>query len=90
MSADAKPVQRNFMLPAEQAEWLRHHAFHSHRKQAEIVREALAEYRERHDHEAPSDAAARNRELVERFSTGQGLDLDLLANKNHAMWGLDE
>ena len=82
-------VQRNFHLPVEQAEWLREHAFRSRRPQAEIVREALAEYRDRTESNAASAPADRNRALVDRFRQGRGIDLDVLRDENATMWSHD-
>jgi hypothetical protein len=86
MSPGDKPVQRNFLLPPEQAEWLREHAFRTRRKQAQVVREALAEYRSRAEAADEGDTLAKNRLLVERFRSGAGLDLALLEDDGREMW----
>jgi hypothetical protein len=89
MATSDSTVQRNFQLPVEQAEWLREHAFHTRRKQVDVVREALAEYRARAE-AAPADPShTRNRALVERFSHGIGVDLDLLRDEDGQMWRHD-
>ena len=82
--ASTPTVQRNFHLPSEQAEWLREYAHRTRRPQAEIVREALAEYQARSESVAP--AQERNRALVNRFSQGHGVDLDVLRDEHGAMW----
>lgn len=82
-------VQRNFLLPSEQAEWLRDHAFQTRRPQAEIVREALAEYRTRSEAAARTPNHDRNRALTERFARGIGIDLDVLRDENDEMWKHD-
>jgi hypothetical protein len=85
-------VQRNFLLPSEQAEWLRDHAFHTRRPQAEIVREALADYRarlERSDAVATATPNPANRDLMERFRRGLGIDLAVLRDEDGEMWSRD-
>jgi hypothetical protein len=84
-----RTVQRNFLLPSEQAEWLRDHAFQTRRPQAEIVREALAEYRTRSETTARTASHDRNRALTERFARGIGIDLDVLRDENDEMWKHD-
>ena len=87
--ASNSTVQRNFHLPSEQAEWLREYAHRTRRPQAEIVREALAEYQERSESKAVAPARDRNRALMNRFSQGDGIDLDVLRDENGAMWSHD-
>ncbi|HWH12133.1 MAG TPA: hypothetical protein VG165_13470 [Solirubrobacteraceae bacterium] len=88
--AGDRPVQRNFLLPPEQADWLREHAFRTRRRQAEIVREALSEYRARAEaDETGSSGDAGNRALMERFRSGRGIDLDVLRDERDEMWGHD-
>jgi hypothetical protein len=82
-------VQRNFLLPSEQAEWLREHAFRSRRPQAEIVREALAEYRARSETVARPASHERNRALTDRFAEGIGIDLEVLHDEHDEMWKHD-
>lgn len=82
-------VQRNFHLPAEQAEWLREYAHRTRRPQAEIVREALAEYQARSERDASTALEDRNRALMDRFRQGHGIDLDVLRDENGAMWSHD-
>jgi hypothetical protein len=89
MGRAEKPVQRNFLLPRDQAEWLREHAFRTRRKQAEVVREALAEYRSRAEVAGQGGTSTKNRLLVERFRSGAGVDLDLLDKGGREMWDLD-
>ncbi len=79
-------VQRNFHLPSRQAEWLREYAHRTRRPQAEIVREALAEYQERAESDAVAAPDDRNRALMDRFRQGRGIDLDVLRDENGAMW----
>ncbi|MEA2219727.1 MAG: Ribbon-helix-helix domain [Solirubrobacteraceae bacterium] len=89
MASSNSTVQRNFHLPTEQAEWLREHAHRTRRPQAEIVREALAEYRARTEKlggPAPHD---RNRSLMDRFKQGRGIDIDVLRDENGTMWSHD-
>lgn len=89
MSGSDDPVQRNFLIPSSQAEWLREHAFRTRRPQAAIVREALAEYRARSESSANTTHHDRNRALTERFSQGLGVDLDVLRDDDGEMWGHD-
>ena len=86
MASGNGSVQRNFHLPSEQAEWLREHAHSTRRPQAEIVREALAEYRARSERPAQPAADDRNRTLTQRFSQGRGVDLDVLRGKDDKIW----
>lgn len=81
-------VQRNFLLPTEQAEWLRSHSFSVRRSQAEIVREALADYRARAERAPESESRDGNRALADRFADGRGIDLDLLRDREE-MWSPD-
>ncbi|MEV4423274.1 hypothetical protein AB0L40_25355 [Patulibacter sp. NPDC049589] len=85
-------VQKNFLLPVEQAEWLREEAHRTRRGQVEIVREALADYRRRVEREASERAGAGEprTSLVERFRTGAGIDLEILRDEDRAMWELTE
>ena len=83
------PVQRNFLIPSAQAEWLREHAFRTRRSQAEIVRDALTDYRERAEQASTPTGHDRNRALTERFSQGRGIDLDVLRDEGGEMWGHD-
>jgi hypothetical protein len=87
MAANDDTVQRNFLLPIGQAEWLREHAFRTRRPQAAIVRDALAEYRERTETVESASGDDRNRALTERFSQGRGVDLDVLRDEGDEMWG---
>ena len=87
MATNDGTVQRNFLIPATQAEWLRQHAFLTRRSQADIVREALAAYKARAESAAGSESHERNRALTERFSHGDGIDLDVLRDENGEMWG---
>ena len=89
MASTGKRVQRNFLLTTDQAEWLREHAFRTRRPQAEVVREALADYRARAEAGSGPDAGRANRALVERFATGEGVDLELLRDENRPTWPLD-
>jgi hypothetical protein len=89
MASSDSPVQRNFLLPPSQAEWLREQAFRTRRPQAEIVCEALAEYRARIESAAGASAHDRNRALTERFSHGQGVDLAVLRDEGDEMWSRD-
>ena len=89
MASGDGTVQRNFLLPNAQAEWLREHAFRTRRPQAAIVRDALAEYRARAEGAAEAGGTDRNRALTERFSTGEGIDLDVLRDESGEMWGHD-
>jgi hypothetical protein len=89
MASGNSTVQRNFHLPSEQAEWLREHAHRTRRPQAEIVREALAEYRARSERTARTAPDDRNRALVERFRDGHGIDLDVLRDADAAIWNHD-
>jgi hypothetical protein len=82
-------VQRNFLLAAEQADWLREHAFMTRRPQAEIVRQALTEYQARVESGSGTAAHERNRALTERFSLGRGIDLDVLRDEAGNMWDHD-
>jgi predicted DNA-binding protein len=84
-----RPVQRNFLLPPEQAEWLREHAFRTRRRQAEIVREALSEYQARFERRSVSANEDGSRALMERFRTGRGIDLDMLRDEAGEMWSHD-
>jgi len=86
MASSDSTVQRNFHLPSEQAEWLREYAHRTRRPQAEIVREALAEYQQRSESDAVAPAHDRNRALMNRFRQGHGIDLDVLRDDNGAMW----
>jgi hypothetical protein len=83
---DDRPVQRNFLLPPKQAEWLRDYAFRTRRRQAEIVREALSEYQARSEADRTSAAHHGNRALMERFRNGDGVDLDVLRDAAGEMW----
>lgn len=87
--APAAAVQRNFLLPSEQAEWLREHAFRTRRPQAEIVREALAEYQARTEAKARPARHTRNLSLTERFAQGIGIDLNVLRDESDEMWEHD-
>lgn len=89
MAPDRTTVQRNFLLPAEQAEWLRDHAFRTRRPQAEIIREALADYQARAENSADAGTHDGNRSLTERFSQGRGIDLDVLRDEGGQMWSHD-
>lgn len=82
-------VQRNFLLPIDQAEWLRDHAFRTRRRQAEIVREALADYRARAESLTDAPVDDDNRALMERFRHGRGVDLDVLRDDSGQMWSHD-
>ena len=86
MAANDGAVQRNFLIPSTQAEWLREHAFRTRRSQADIVREALADYQAHAESTAGTAAHERNRALTERFSQGRGIDLDVLLDENGEMW----
>jgi hypothetical protein len=88
MASGDGTVQRNFLLPSAQAEWLREHAFRTRRPQAEIVRDALAEYRARAERASTTDRE-RNQALTERFSHGRGIDLDVLRDEGGEMWDHD-
>lgn len=81
--------QCNILLPIDQYEWLREHAHRTRRPQAEIVREALAAYRERTA--APIDAAGEDHvaALMEIFADGRGVDLELLKESDARIWGLE-
>lgn len=79
-------INRNFPLEHEQAEWLREQAFLTKRSQAEMVREALDEYRAKTE---SADASERNRALVDRFTKGEGIDLAVLRDADGAMWRRD-
>ena len=89
MAPNQTTVQRNFLLPSDQAEWLRDHAFRTHRPQAEIVREALAEYQARAENTSTGGTNDRNRALMERFRHGRGIDLDVLRDAEGQMWSHD-
>ena len=89
MNSRKPAVQRNFLLPAEQAEWLRDHAFRTRRPQAEIVRDALAAYQARTQSETAVDTDDRRRALMERFAHGRGVDLDVLRDESGQMWSHD-
>lgn len=90
MTSRARVVQRNFQLPVEQAEWLRAHSYETRIPQAEIVRQALDEYRHRSQRATTSaPAGERHRRLVERFERGDGVDLDMLGDKRASMWSHD-
>ena len=82
-------MQRNFLIASEQAEWLREHAFKTRRPQAELVREALAQYRARIESDAGTATHERNRALTERFSLGRGVDLEVLRDEHGDMWNHD-
>ena len=82
-------IQRNFLIPVEQAEWLREQAHQERRSQADVVRDALARYRERAESEADPSHAAASRALAEQFITGQGVDLDILRDGNRRIYGYD-
>jgi predicted DNA-binding protein len=84
-----RPVQRNFLLPPEQAEWLREHAFRTRRRQAEIVREALSDYQARFERGTIAASEDGSRSLMERFRTGRGIDLDILRDDDAEMWSHD-
>lgn len=88
MASRKATVQRNFLLPTEQAEWLRDHAFRTRRPQAEIVRDALADYQARAEREAGS-GDDHNRALMERFRHGRGVDLEVLRDESGQMWSHD-
>lgn len=85
----ADTVQRNFLIGTDQAEWLRDHAFRMRRPQAEIVREALADYRDRSESNAHALTDDDNRALMERFREGRGVDLDVLRDEAGRMWSHD-
>jgi hypothetical protein len=87
MASNDRTVQRNFLIPSAQAEWLREHAFRTRRSQAEIVRDALSEYRARTESASGTASHDRNRALTERFSEGRGIDLDVLRDESGEMWG---
>ncbi len=89
MASTDDTVQRNFLLPVRQAEWLREHAFRTRRPQAAIVRDALAEYQARTERAANAGGPDRNRALTERFRTGAGIDLGVLRDETGEMWGHD-
>lgn len=76
-------IARNFPIERSQAEWLREQALRTKRSQAEMVREALADYQAKVDGE---DVAAAHRALVHRFTHGIGIDLELLRNHETAMY----
>jgi hypothetical protein len=83
-------VQRNFLMPIELADWLRKRAFDSRRTQAELVREALQEYRERVDvQESDRDDDSRRAALIRRFASGAGVDLAILRDHDAHMSELD-
>ncbi|HEY5196717.1 MAG TPA: hypothetical protein VIJ51_06795 [Solirubrobacteraceae bacterium] len=86
---EVESVQRNFLLPAEQAEWLREFAFRARRPQAEIVREALSEYRARAEANRVAGGHDGNRDLMERFRRGRGIDLEVLRDEHGEMWSHD-
>jgi predicted transcriptional regulator len=77
-------VQRTVRLSLEHAEWLREHAFRLQRPQADIIRQALAEYRARTETETRSARHERNRALTDRFALGTGIDLEVL--RDEEMW----
>lgn len=86
MTANDGTVQRNFLIPSTQAEWLREYAFRTRRSQAEIVRAALADYQAHVESTAGTAAHERNRALTTRFSDGLGIDLGVLRDENGEMW----
>jgi predicted DNA-binding protein len=47
--AEGKPVRVPIAFPPEMYEWLRETAFRRRAKMAELVREAIEEYRARHE-----------------------------------------
>lgn len=79
-------VQRNFLIPSTQAEWLRECAFRTRRSQADIVREALASYQAEAESTTGTAAHERNRALTDRFSLGNGIDLEVLRDDAGEMW----
>lgn len=87
--ASPNTVQRNFLLPTDQAEWLRDHAFRTRRPQADIVREALADYQARSERRAEALTDDSNRALMERFNQGRGIDLAVLRDEAGQMWSHD-
>ncbi len=89
MAPNDRTVQRNFLIPSAQAEWLREHAFRTRRSQAEIVRDALTEYRARTESGGSTASHDRNRALTERFVHGQGIDLEVLRDESGEMWDRD-
>jgi hypothetical protein len=89
VASSDRTVQRNFLIPSAQAEWLREHAFRTRRSQAEIVRDALTEYRARAESGAGTASHDRNRALTERFSHGHGIDLEVLRDASGKMWDRD-
>ncbi|WP_196189275.1 hypothetical protein [Conexibacter sp. W3-3-2] len=84
--ASRSTVQGNFLLPVEQAEWLREYAFKTRRKQAEIVREALADYRRAVERDDVTPDDERRRRMTERFAQGRGMDLDILLEADGRIW----
>jgi hypothetical protein len=86
MTTNDGTVQRNFLIPSAQAEWLREHAFRTRRSQADIVREALAAYQAHAESASGSAGHERNRALVARFTQGRGIDLDVLRDADGEMW----
>ncbi len=82
-------VQGNFLLPLEQAEWLREYAFRTRRKQAEIVREALADYRRSVEQDEGTPDDERRRRMTARFAHGRGVDLDILLESDGRVWQRD-
>lgn len=88
MAGHETTVQRNFLLPIDQAEWLREHAFRVRRSQAQVVRDALAEYRARSE-ASLDDSGDHALALMERFRDGAGIDLELLRDKDDRIWSHD-
>ncbi len=80
-------INRNYPIRVDQAEWLREEAFRKRRKQAEIVRDALDLYRQ--TTEAPPSEVTPARRLVERFVTGDGVDLDILIDHDRRIYGIE-
>lgn len=84
-------AQRPVIMSQEMTDWFRDLAHRTRTSQQEHFRRALSEYRDKIEREATAapDEIDRGLVLVRRFATGEGVDLDLLRDADHHIWGLE-
>ncbi len=84
-------AQRPVIMNQELADWYRELAHRTRSRQQDHFRRALSEYRDRieRDTAVGTTEIDRGRALVQRFATGDGIDLELLEDADRRIWGLD-
>ena len=83
-------AQRPVIISQEMTDWFRELAFRTRTSQQEHFRRALGDYRdkiERAETQEP-DEIDSGLALVRRFATGDGVDLELLEDRDRSVWGL--